>query len=174
MHLCIRQRASLCLLRLLQSAASGSAPHSASQQQHCPGVLCRCYRPLQKLCQLDTVLSYLEDGTWIVYDSTCTIALATLVATLVATRQPAVSPWIASLRTICSPPPPPASHACDSHPPPLCRYWLLDGTYLGNAATSNANPYAHFASAFQDLLSTAEGTKNCTLAHISYAYDLVS
>jgi hypothetical protein len=60
------------------------------------------------------------------------------------------------------------------HAPLPCRYWLLDGTYLGNAGTRNEDPYAHFAYQFQDLLTGYEGTRNCTIAHSSYSYDLVS
>jgi hypothetical protein len=56
----------------------------------------------------------------------------------------------------------------------LCRYWLLDGTNLGNAGPRNENPYAHFPYQFQDLLTGYEGTRNCTIAHVSYSYDSVS
>lgn len=51
-------------------------------------------------------------------------------------------------------------------------YYLPDGTYIGNGFVSNANPYAHFTYFYQDWLTSFQGTKNCTLAHTSYAYDL--
>ena len=52
-------------------------------------------------------------------------------------------------------------------------YYLSDGTYVGNGYTSNANPYAHFGYAYQDTLTGYQATRNCTMAHSSYAYDQV-
>jgi hypothetical protein len=50
------------------------------------------------------------------------------------------------------------------------RYFWPDGTFAGNGATSNADPYAHFPWDYQDRL-TANPTFTSTLAHVSWAYD---
>ncbi len=52
------------------------------------------------------------------------------------------------------------------------NYYLPDGTYVGNGAVSNANPYAHFSYNFQDRLTGQLGTRDCTGAHSTYKYDL--
>ncbi len=51
-------------------------------------------------------------------------------------------------------------------------YYISDGTFIGNGYVSNANPYAHFTYFFQDWLTGQQGTKNCTLAHVTYTYDM--
>jgi hypothetical protein len=52
-------------------------------------------------------------------------------------------------------------------------YYLSDGTYIGNGFTSNASPYAHYGYQYQDQLTGYQNTRNCTLAHSSWAYDQV-
>jgi hypothetical protein len=53
-------------------------------------------------------------------------------------------------------------------------YYLGDSSYAGDGATRNADPYFHAAYVFQDRLTGYFGTRNCTQAHASYAYDKVS
>jgi hypothetical protein len=46
---------------------------------------------------------------------------------------------------------------------PHCRYYLSDGTPLGNGYSSNSNPYAHWAFNYWDSLMN-NPTHNCTYA----------
>ncbi len=52
------------------------------------------------------------------------------------------------------------------------RYYLTDGTPVGNGYTSNTSPYAHWAYNFADTLA-ATPTKTCTYANSAYKYDQV-
>lgn len=52
------------------------------------------------------------------------------------------------------------------------RYYLTDGTAVGNGYTSNTDPYAHWAYNFPDTVE-ATPTKNCTYANSAAKYDQV-
>jgi hypothetical protein len=53
------------------------------------------------------------------------------------------------------------------------RYYLLDGTPLGNGYTSNSNPYAHWAFNYWDTLMN-NPTYNCTYSNFNTKYFNVS